>query len=549
MKKVAYCYCRVSQRTQRTENGGYGMTRQQNLLLRYIGEYTDTERLGYVLNPENVVYLNAEGVSGFSGKNIENGSVLMDFINDVENGRIKNAVLCIENIDRFSRTNPQKAAMLFLRLIDAGCNIHEAENEIVHHPSSDLNLISSGLIRSNRESLRKQKLSLKNWDRRFDETIKSQVALTARCPYWLDVNDGQYIAVEEHIRAIRFVFEKYNNGYGQASIRDELNKRGWLCNGQKWSAWSVHRSLNDIRLTGRHKSAREQYDGMMMYPVIISDIEFQTAQQRLKSKNRGQKINKRANNIFAGLLICGLCKKSYIGVRFDTKNKRRYARCIQAVDGHCSGTGFSYEALENAILEYVRNVEVKASIDNSNEIIKLEQELVYAINYRNEIQSDIDKQDIPDPSDRRILKNLQAKVADIELQINYLKNSESIGYEIKNISDEINEDLLNVENVELRNEFNSRLRKVIQNIYITRYSNNILNIGVHYFSNAGNDTQWLLANAHDGTVYKNMFIEGKRVVCCVGDDIVEYDGYRELYLLNDQIVSKDVVIEALSKYS
>jgi hypothetical protein len=69
--------------------------------------------------------------------------------------------LVLENIDRFSRVNPNTATELFLKLINNGCDIHEAEQETVHHQLSDTNLISAGLTRSHKESLRKQKLSTK----------------------------------------------------------------------------------------------------------------------------------------------------------------------------------------------------------------------------------------------------------------------------------------------------------------------------------------------------------------------------------------------------
>ena len=98
--KMAYCYCRVSSGHQTTEKGGYGMSRQQGMLMDYVDEYSDSDGLGYELSSESVVFLNAEGVSGFSGANLAKGSVLLAFIEDVKAGKIKNAVLCIENIDR-----------------------------------------------------------------------------------------------------------------------------------------------------------------------------------------------------------------------------------------------------------------------------------------------------------------------------------------------------------------------------------------------------------------------------------------------------------------
>ncbi len=65
--KTAFCYCRVSSGRQKTEKGGFGMSRQQALLTTYVEEYEDKDGLGYELTVDNIVFLKAEGVSGFSG--------------------------------------------------------------------------------------------------------------------------------------------------------------------------------------------------------------------------------------------------------------------------------------------------------------------------------------------------------------------------------------------------------------------------------------------------------------------------------------------------
>jgi predicted Zn-dependent protease len=41
--------------------GGFGMSRQQNLLMQYINNYDDELKLGYTLDTSDVVFLNAEG--------------------------------------------------------------------------------------------------------------------------------------------------------------------------------------------------------------------------------------------------------------------------------------------------------------------------------------------------------------------------------------------------------------------------------------------------------------------------------------------------------
>lgn len=530
--KTTYCYCRVSQKIQSTAKGGFGMTRQQNLLLNYVENYTDTDNLGYTISSDKVVFLNAEGVSGFSGKNISEGSVLLNFIESVKNGTIKNAVLALENIDRFSRTNPQEAALLFLQLIKHGCNIHEAENEIVHHKNSDLNLITSGLIRSNKESLRKQKMSLKNWDKRFDSVVKEKKALTARCPAWLYVEDSEYKVITEHADQIRTIFELYLKGFGQGYINKKLHSDGGLYNGKSWSTWLIHRLLNDKRLTGVHvtkSDLRSEFDGIKMYPEIISDTDFKAAQQRLKSPGRDKKINKNANNLFSGILLCGVCRTAHLVVMVD--DERRYCTCTHRAyrNGRCKSRGFKYEIVEKAVLNHVRNFDYSSVVGkvHDDEIDLLKKELITAVLYRDEVQIDIDKVDIPDQSDRRILKNLQSKVTELQSQIDVLESSDNVGNELQSISIGISEELLDRKNVELRQEFNARFRKVIKSIHAFRYFQSIL-IQIDYY--AKTEMQVLNISAKSGEVLGHSYIEGNKVM-------IAYQGQEFVYVNGELITS------------
>lgn len=545
--KKVYCYCRVSSGRQKTEMGGFGMSRQQNLLMQYINNYDDELKLGYTLDTSDVVFLNAEGVSGFSGKNIAPGSVLHGFIDDIVKGRIKNAVLVLENIDRFSRVNPNTATELFLKLINNGCDIHEAEQETVHHQLSDTNLISAGLTRSHKESLRKQKLSTKNWDKRFDNLIKNKEVHTARCPGWLKVLNGEYNIIEEHARAIRLIFELYNKGYGQAFIRDELNTRGWLYNGKTWGGWNIHRVLTDVRVTGKYRpqsKIRQEYDGMIIYPEIISQSEFKTAEQKLKSKGRSKTILRSANNLFSGMLMCGICNEAHLFVMIDYKN--RYCRCSHVVAGNkrCSARGFKYEFLEVALLNHLRKLNdvIIAPVQNE-EFDKINDELIYTINYRDEVRSDIDQEDIPDPSDRRILKNLQIKIRELENRLDDLKRNSNIKDEVNAIAQNITDRLLDRKNVAMRQEFNVHLRKVIKRIAAFRTNSDTILISIEYYS--GKELQWLNVDAKDGQVIGNVYISEDEVTFLTKQGTVIYNQKNNTYIQGENIISKDEVLNLL----
>ncbi|WP_024207335.1 recombinase family protein, partial [Escherichia coli] len=251
MKKAVYCYARVSSRGQAKD--GYGMSRQQTMLRDYVAAYDDSlHNRGYELGSVN--WLFAEGISAYSGKNIEDGSVLKSFIDDVLERKIINAVLVIENLDRFSRAEPIKAANLFLNLITAGCDIHEVETETIHHSSSDLSIITGGLQRAHNESKRKARLSIKNWDERIKNAIDGKAVLTNRVPSWLEVKNNGYVIKEGEKEKYNLIFQMYADGFGPAAIRDVLKERSMLINDSEPTIAHLNKIIKDERLIGKFNS-------------------------------------------------------------------------------------------------------------------------------------------------------------------------------------------------------------------------------------------------------------------------------------------------------
>ncbi len=123
-------------------------------------------------------------------------------------------------------------------------------------------------------------------------------------------------------------------------------------------------------------------------------------------------------------------------------------------------------------------------------------ELLTHIKYKDEILQDIEKEDIPDPNDRRILKNLQKKIGEIESEISNLKHlnvNVSAFDELKQYSEE----LRNPTNVDIRLDFNIKIRRVIKNIIVKRYSDAIFLV-VNYI--AINEKQAIVINSKNGEI-------------------------------------------------
>jgi len=500
MKKTVYCYARVSSRGQAKD--GYGMSRQQAMLQDYVAAYDDSQHSrGYALG--NVNWLFAEGISAYSGKNIEDGSVLKSFIDDVLNKKIINSVLVIENLDRFSRAAPNRAAGLFLSLINAGCDIHEVETEMVHHQYSDLNIISGGLQRAYNESKRKARLSIKNWDERIKNTLDGTSVLTHRVPSWIEVKNNRYVIKHGEVEKYNLIFKMYADGFGPAAIRDELKKRKLQINESEPTINHLMKIIKDERLIGKFTSTgRKVLDGMIIYPVVVEPSLFECVNDLRKQKNPVGKINVKANNLFAGLCICMNCGR-YVQVNSVDKKGDTYFRCggsLVKID-KCKERGFKYKIVENALLEHLRNFNFAILRANDNDIQNkinyLSAELVTKEKYSDEILADLEREDIPDPNDRRILKNLQRRISEIRSEITVLKQS-NIGYEtFYDLKESYSDELLNPKNTKLRLDFNVKIKRVISNIKMKRFDNTIMLV-VNYIG--VNEKQAMVINNKTGEV-------------------------------------------------
>ncbi|EPK8044255.1 recombinase family protein, partial [Enterobacter cloacae] len=185
------------------------------------------------------------------------------------------------------------------------------------------------------------------------------------------------------------------------------------------------------------------------------------------------------------------------------KKGNTYFRCggsLVKID-KCKERGFKYKIVENALLEHLRNFDFSMLRREDNEIqVKinyLSMELVSNENYSNEILADLEKEDIPDPHDRRILKNIQRRISEIRTEITTLKQS-NIGYETFNdLKDSYTDDLLDPKNTKLRLDFNVKVKRVIKNIKMKRYDDTIMLV-VSYVG--VNEKQAMVINSKTGEV-------------------------------------------------
>lgn len=181
----------------------------------------------------------------------------------------------------------------------------------------------------------------------------------------------------------------------------------------------------------------------------------------------------------------------------------------------------------------------------NEEFDKINDELIYTIKYRDEVRSDIDQEDIPDPSDRRILKNLQIKIRELENRLDDLKKNSNIKDEVNAIAQNITDRLLDRKNVAMRQEFNVHLRKVIKRIAAFRTNSDTILISIEYYS--GKELQWLNVDAKDGQVIGNVYISEDEVTFLTKQGTVIYNQKNNTYIQGENIISKDEVLNLLPK--
>ncbi|MFF6012109.1 recombinase family protein [Rahnella sp. R3(2024)] len=262
IKKVkAFLYPRISTLEQQA---GFGIERQISTVMEFLTEAQLPASLGYQLDPENYEWLESDlGKSAYKGHNFTSGQLGL-FKNKVVNGEITEGVLLIKNVDRFSRLPDYEAIAHFNALISRGIDVIEVESGQVFSTKIDgtLSKLSIAIEHSHQESKRKARLSTKNWAKMKKVALEENKALKNNCPMWLSIVDEQYVINNNIVDTINYMFVKFVEGYGGATLVRHLNDTGRLLNGKRWSTVSMYHTLRNRRLIGFIKDT-------LYYPVVV----------------------------------------------------------------------------------------------------------------------------------------------------------------------------------------------------------------------------------------------------------------------------------------
>ena len=153
--------------------------------------------------------------------------------------------------------------------------------------------------------------------------------------------DGKMVVVPEEAEIVRQVFRLYLSGMGKAKIAKTLSMQGIVPRfGDRWSASSIYDILRNEKYTGdmllqksyvpdfRTKHSKVNHGAIRQYYVessheaIIGHDIFQRVQEEMSRRSAiHYHPPKRQNeNLFTGLLRCGLCGRTF--VRNQTSGKK-----------------------------------------------------------------------------------------------------------------------------------------------------------------------------------------------------------------------------------
>ncbi len=346
------------------------------------------------LELDQSLVLKDEGLSGYTGKHIKEGS-LGKFLKLIEAGKVeKGSRLIIESIDRLGRQDPFIGTDTIRQILEHGIMLvvidwyepKEYTYESIKNNPGELSSIVHEVERAYFESKKKADRLGKKWKEKRKQAIEDNRKLTSVCPMWLkpikDKNKKviDFEVIEEVASQVRRIFELKEEGYGNAKIAKELDGN--------WAESTIQRYVSDIRVLGNFqphtkKSGKREPIGDLIddyYPSIVDEELFLSVQDKIEKWKEENNYRKgrtgKHNNVFQGRLICGKCGGK---MHYDNKGKLpkggQYVRCSTAKralkndNGKrlCKASWVRYDNLFEVFIKFVHEIDLSKLLPNSSD--------------------------------------------------------------------------------------------------------------------------------------------------------------------------------------
>jgi DNA invertase Pin-like site-specific DNA recombinase len=370
----AYSYIRISSKKQAR---GDGVRRQTEEARAYAASH------GLQLDEE----LEDIGKSGFTGANITEGA-LGGFYRLVEAGQIpRGSFLLVESLDRLSRKAPVPALSAFLRLLEAGIQVVTLADGQTYEQGKDFTQLIISLTimsRAHEESQTKsQRVRAANVKRRSN-ALNGVGRFTANVAGWLTQvrtgpNSFEY-ELNEHVGAVRRIYEMADSGLGQVVITRELNNSNVKTFSGKLNAWRqvyVGKILKTAEVIGTYQPT-EKIEGRTRpvgdpipnyYPAVISEELYWRVQRNKRVRTTAGNKGTKYTNLFTSIATCAACGSGMrVRVGGRAKKQLHYLDCnIRYQGGDCpsAGTKYRLDTLEKLILDNVSEFQLDRNLSNS----------------------------------------------------------------------------------------------------------------------------------------------------------------------------------------
>ncbi|WP_370553612.1 recombinase family protein [Edwardsiella tarda] len=525
----AYAYIRVSSQ-QQTAEGKHGLARQRQTIKMFLDECNnnDIQQRFPGIDVGDIEVMEDPGLSAFHAKNWGENGQLGKFYTRVMAGEISNVWLLIENIDRISRGMPVQAINKISNMLERNIYIFEIETKTVfsRFSTSEISALGMSLNRSHAESKRKSIMAAKTHRQKIEEYLKTGKLWTTskkKLPRWIDIVDSKYVVNVEQQQIIKYVFTMYLDGHGNAPLVRRLNESGMLDNGVPWTTVSLNRLLRDERLIGvrvigsqcSDKSEQSRYENA--YPICIDKNLFYNVQRKINQHNgsRQDRTTKRQRNLFNGVSRCFFCGTGMVvdvndhgGVFMNCVSRRHrdFERCP-------NGRAINYKRIEKCMVEFIQNINwgeiYSPGKNDKSDAEKIRIEMADLKIEIERLSDQIDK--CPARSLSRLIDaqieltnqfdNLQTKLNALESRV------------LKKLDIKPDDQIFNQDNIELRQNFNVQVKKVVQTLSLGKLNDELVIGELKYFSERishivliepqiGKLVSWGVYRVHDdGTIW------------------------------------------------